>query len=175
MDTPEDDANHYHGTRFKKGNQAWRARTSHGREKLFDSPDVLWSACQEYFEWVEQNPLYEHKVFAFQGEITETSIPKMRAMTINGLCLFLGIDDKTWHNYGNKESHADFFPVVSLAEKMIYEQKFTGAAADLLNSNIIARDLGLTDKSAVDLNAKVEAVGLDGFYADVDSAKPGNA
>jgi hypothetical protein len=29
---------------------------------------------------------------------------------------------------------------------VIYEQKFTGAAADLLNPNIIARDLGLADK-----------------------------
>jgi hypothetical protein len=31
-------------------------------------------------------------------------------------------------------------------EKVIYNQKFTGAAADLLNSNIIARELGLSDK-----------------------------
>ena len=30
---------------------------------------------------------------------------------------------------------------------MIYEQKFTGAAAGLLNPNIIARDLGLADKT----------------------------
>jgi hypothetical protein len=32
---------------------------------------------------------------------------------------------------------------------VILDQKFTGAAADLLNPNIIARDLGLTDKKEV--------------------------
>lgn len=36
--------------------------------------------------------------------------------------------------------------VITQAEAVIYEQKFTGAAADLLNPNIIARDLGLADK-----------------------------
>lgn len=136
----------YEGTQFRKGNQFWKARTTHGRAKLFESPDVLWSACVEYFEWVEENPLWEHKVFSFQGGITETSVPKMRAMTRNGLCLFLGIDEKTWNNYGRDENYSDFFPVVQHVEKTIYEQKFTGAAADMLNPNIIARDLGLSDK-----------------------------
>jgi hypothetical protein len=31
----------------------------------------------------------------------------------------------------------------------MYEQKFSGAAAGLLNPNIIARDLGLADKSEI--------------------------
>ena len=36
------------------------------------------------------------------------------------------------------------------AESVIRSQKFAGAAADLLNANIIARDLGLADKNQVD-------------------------
>lgn len=140
----------YNGTRFKKGNQFWKARTTHGRAKLFETPDILWDACMEYFEWVEENPLWEHKVFSFQGEITETSVPKLRAMTINGLCLFLGIDERTWNNYGRDEGYSDFFPVIRHVEKTIYEQKFTGAAADMLNPNIIARDLGLADKQSLE-------------------------
>ena len=66
----------------------------------------------------------------------------MRAMTIDGLCLFLDIDLKTWANWRNDN---DFFPVVARAETVIRSQKFAGAAADLLNPNIIARDLGLKD------------------------------
>lgn len=69
-------------------------------------------------------------------------MPKMRAMTIDGLCLFLDIDPQTWANYKAKE---DFFGIVSKVERVIRDQKFTGAAADLLNPNIIARDLGLRD------------------------------
>lgn len=144
----------YEGTQFRKGNQFWKARATHGRGKIFSSPEVLWAACVEYFEWVEQNPLWEHKVFSFQGGITETSVPKMRAMTINGLCLFLDITDETWRNYGTKEEYSDFFGVVRQAEKTIYEQKFTGAAADMLNANIIARDLGLSDRQRLEHTGK---------------------
>jgi hypothetical protein len=126
-----------------KGNQYWRARTKHGRDKLFSTPDVLWDACVEYFDWVEANPLFEDQAFAFQGVITHDCVTKIRAMTIQGLCLFLDIDDDTWAEYKKRK---DFTGIITRAERIIYQQKFSGAAAGLLNPNIIARDLGLADK-----------------------------
>ena len=129
--------------RFPKCNRFWEARSSHGRKPKFSSPDVLHAACMEYFEWVEENPLYEAKAFAYQGQVTVEYLPKMRAMTIAGLCLFLNIDKSTWENY---RSNPDFFRVCQEVESGIYQQKFTGASADLLNASIIARDLGLADK-----------------------------
>lgn len=129
------------------GNQFWKARSSHGRKPLFKTPEDLWEACCEYFQWVEDNPLWESKLFSFQGEVHEGTAPKMRAMTMNGLCLFLDISIQTWADYRSRE---DFIEVVSRVESVIYDQKFSGAAADLLNPNIIARDLGLKDKTDVD-------------------------
>lgn len=126
-----------------KGNQFWKQRSSHGRNPIFASPDDLWSACVEYFEWVEEHPLYEAKAFAFQGTVTVENLPKMRAMTLSALCLFLDIDRKTWEGYASRE---DFIPVTARVAETIRSQKFEGAAADLLNANIIARDLGLADK-----------------------------
>ncbi|WGM06648.1 terminase small subunit [Arsenophonus nasoniae] len=67
-----------------KGNRFWEARSSHGRKPVFENPEQLWQACCEYFEWIENNPLKEEKVFSYQGEITHTNISKMRAMTIIG-------------------------------------------------------------------------------------------
>jgi len=130
-----------------KGNRFWEARSSHGRNPKFQSADALWEACCEYFKWVEDNPLYEIKAFAFQGVVTQESIPKMRAMTITGLCLFLDIADSTWQTFRVRE---DLSAVTTRAEKIIYDQKFSGAAADLLNANIIARDLGLKEQSQVE-------------------------
>lgn len=132
------------------GNQFWKARATSGRDKIFSTPECLWLACCEYFQWVEDNPLIEMKPFAFQGDVTQEPVPKMRAMTINGLCIFLGIDQKTWSNYKNNEGYEDFFPIITQAESVIYEQKFTAAAADLLNANIISRELGLADKARID-------------------------
>lgn len=125
------------------GNQFWKARSTHGRAPIFKKPEQLLKACFEYFEWIENNPLYEEKVFCYQGEVTRTKVPKMRAMTIGGLCIFLDIDQSTWFVYDKKN---EFSKVTSCVTEIIRTQKFTGAAADLLNANIIARDLGLADK-----------------------------
>jgi len=130
------------------GNQFWKARTKHGRDRLFADHHALWEACCEYFEWVEANPLYESETVKFQGNATLIEVPKMRAMTLGGLCLFLDIHRGTWNDWRQVD---DFSEVVTQVEEVIYSQKFTGAAADLLNPNIIARDLGLADKSEHDL------------------------
>lgn len=129
-----------------KGNQFWKARTKHGRDKLFDSSETLWDACCEYFQWVEDNPLWESKLFSYQGLVSEGTMPKMRAMTISGLCLFLNITRETWGQWRKQD---DFSDVVTRTEEVIYSQKFAGAAAELLNPNIIARDLGLSDKKDI--------------------------
>ena len=128
---------------FQAGNKFWLARSSHGRNPIFSDPEQLRNACYEYFEWVEENPLYEEKIFHSSGMITKDTVTKMRAMTISGLCIFLDIDRTTWENYRN---NPDFFRITKEVEEIIYNQKFTGAAADLLNPNIIARELGLSDK-----------------------------
>ncbi|MCK5316875.1 MAG: hypothetical protein KAJ55_03120, partial [Anaerolineales bacterium] len=61
-------------------------------------------------------------------------------------CIFLDICDNTWGNY---RENKDFLQVVTRAEKVIRDQKFVGAAADMLNPNIIARDLGLRDMTDI--------------------------
>lgn len=134
-----------------KNNQFWKARAKHGRSKIFSSPNQLWKAAIEYFEWSDENPLLEQKAFAYQGEITKTEITKMRAYTITGLCIFLGVtrnyltDLKDRLNLETRQGK-DFARIIKMIEEIIFTQKFEGAAADLLNANIIARDLGLTDK-----------------------------
>lgn len=125
------------------GNKFWLARSSHGRNPIFKNPDDLWTAACEYFEWVQANPLYEDKVNFHQGQAVHEAIPKMRAMTIQALTFFLDISDETWANYC---SNKDFIGITTRIKKVIYSQKFEGAAADMLNSNIIARELGLSDK-----------------------------
>ena len=130
--------------RFAPGNRLWEARSSAGRNPIFGTADDLWKACGEYFEWVVQNPLHEGKVTAYEGAVQITPLAKMRAMTLGGLCIFLGISRDTWNEWRNTRS--DLSQVIGDVEEIIREQKFTGAAAGLLNSNIIARDLGLAEK-----------------------------
>jgi hypothetical protein len=132
------------------GNQFWKARSSHGRSPKFACPEDLWDACCEYFGWVETNPLKEAQAFAYQGTVTVHELSKMRAMTLTGLCIFLDIDSTTWENYRERQ---DFFRITTRVDEIIRTQKFEGASAGLLNPSIIARDLGLSDKTETQLSA----------------------
>lgn len=131
------------------GNRFWEARSSHGRPALYEDPQRLWEDCVEYFDWVDNNPLPASEPVKFNGSGTVMQVPKMRAMTIAGLCNFLQITFQTWQNY---KSNKDFLDVVTRVEAIISQQKFEGAAAELLNPNIIARDLKLADKQEVNLS-----------------------
>lgn len=139
-----------------KGNQFWKLRSKHGREKLFATPELLWEAAEEYFQWVEDNPLYETKPFSYMGMVTLEQVPLMRAMTLSQLCFYLGCNEAYFRNFKAQlpDGEEDFNTVISQIETFIYNQKFQGASANLLNANIIARDLGLRDQSDVTSNGK---------------------
>lgn len=139
---------------YQKGNKLWQMRSKDGKEPKY-KPDKLWEKAVEYFEWVEANSLQELQLFAYQGKVIEQAVPKMRAMTFDGLELFLDISHTTWNNYQKK---SDYIAVTRRIEKIIREQKFTGAAASLLNPNIIARDLGLKDEQKIDSDVTVTVV-----------------
>ncbi|MGV2452450.1 UNVERIFIED_CONTAM: DNA-packaging protein [Ralstonia mannitolilytica] len=133
-----------------KGNQFWKLRAKHGRDTLFESPELLWDAATEYFEWCDNNPLIE---IDFKGKDADrVELPKMRPYTLHGLCLYLDCSTSYFREFKNSErkNKKDFMSVITRIEETIYNQKFTGAASGFLNPNIIARDLGLVDKKEVE-------------------------
>lgn len=144
-----------------KGNQFWKIRSRSGPKTIFKTPEKLWTESTNYFEWCEEHPLMAAEVVKFQGAATLTEVPKLRAMTITGLCIYLGITSKTWYEY--KKNRQDLSDIITQVEDIIRTQKFEGASAELLNPNIIARDLGLADKKEIkaDLNTDMTEDELD--------------
>lgn len=133
------------------GNEFWKLRNSHGREKLFATPELLWDAACEYFEWVENNPLHESKAFSFMGQVNIEQVPVMRAMTLSQLCFYLGCNEAYFRTFKKQlpPDEKDFNTVISDIENIIFNQKFQGASANLLNANIISRELGLKEHTDV--------------------------
>ncbi len=125
-----------------KGNQFWVFRSSHGSRPRFRSGQQLWGAACEYFEYTRTNPLLEQKIFVVDKTVKKVNVKKMRAMTLDGLHIFLGISHDTWAAYRKRDGLS---AVTKRVDAIIRTQKFEGAAAGLLNPNIIARDLGLRD------------------------------
>lgn len=136
-----------------EGNQWWKLRAKHGRDKIFESPEVLWEACIEYFEATDKR-VWRKKDWVGKDaiEVERESTPPY---TLTGLFVFLDINRKTWDLYRNRE---DFIPVIDQVEQIMYTQKFEGAAVGAFNANIISRDLGLKDASEVNISANRKAV-----------------
>ena len=149
-----------------KGNRFWDFVGKHGRDFKY-TPEKLWEEAIEYFEWVEANPLQEEKGFAYMGSVTKENFNKMRAMTIIGFCLYADINVDTFYEYRKSK---DFSEITTRIENIIRDQKFSGAAAELLNANIIARDLGLVDKVEQSGTTKTDiTVTTKGAQKEVDN------
>ena len=161
-----------------KFNQFWKLRSKHGRDKIFETPEIMLEAAYEYFKWCVDNPLFEDHIEKLKkngiGEAIEhVPLAKMRAFTLNGLCVFLGVNSVYFNQFeenlktDENEIDKDFSKVITHIRDIIYEQKFTGAAAGLLNANIIARDLGLKDRSDITTKDK-ELPSAENFFLTSD-------
>jgi hypothetical protein len=129
--------------RFRTGNRAWEARSSAGPKPLFADSDSLWRSCIEYFRWVEDNPLREVQLVAFRGRATHVPVPRMRPMTRTGLCRHLHVAHTTWATW---RTRPDLAASVERAESIIRIWNFCGAAAGLLNTTMVASELGMAAK-----------------------------
>lgn len=131
------------------GNRYWALRKKNlgGSPRRFNSPAELATAIDSYFEWMEENPIHELKSWQNMGLPVGLEVPKMRAMGIASLCLHIGISRKSLSNYEKRGD--EYEEIIQTARDIIFTQKFEGAAADQLNSNVIIRDLGLKERTDV--------------------------
>lgn len=134
-------------TQFKPGNQWWLQRSKHGRDTLFESPELLWQAACEYFQKTDERKWKRKDWVGKDAVEVEREVDTPYTMT--GLCLYLGCNDSYFRNFLNQEraNKAEFSSVIENIKQVIYTQKFEGAAVGTYNANIIARDLGLRDKT----------------------------
>lgn len=142
--------------RFLPGNTFWRRRSTCGPAPRFETPEALRQACVEYFEDVVANPLEEEQLFNSGGRVLRATSAKMRPMTIQGMCIFIGISRKNWADY---RARAEYQDVCEWVQNVIFVQKYEGAAAGFFNQAIIARELGLVDKHEESGEMKVNIYG----------------
>lgn len=149
------------------GEAIWQFRTKLGRDQLFETPQILWEAACEYFNWCDRNPLQSGKTTKTKRSFKIESDPRLRVYTMSGLCLYFGIGIEYFSHFvteqkkqiaeeANKEAKiklkenlSSFTQVIDRIKLTIYTQKFSGAAGGLLKENIISRELGLADKQNV--------------------------
>jgi hypothetical protein len=126
-----------------KGNNFWTLRSKHGRERIIKDPQTLELAAQEYFQYCIDNPIEQ---IDYRGkDATPIVLKHPRVFQKDGLALWCDLSE--WRLINDLKSVSqEFSQVVTRIESAIKNQKFEHAAVGMFNSNIIARDLGLSDK-----------------------------
>lgn len=120
-----------------------------GKPKSF-TPESLELAWQQYFAWCDDNPWYKTEQTK-GGQLIR--IPISRPYTEEGFCAFhdLGINyiKQLWASIKDKvdDESKQYSSVITRARAKCYAQKLEGAAVGAFNSNIVARYLGLSDKT----------------------------
>ncbi len=154
------------------GNQFWKRRSKHGRNKLFATPELMWEAACEYFDWCDSNPwIKEETKTTLTGQEVK-SADTARPYTITGLCLYLDCNSVYFAQFkaNLKDDEDDFSKVITRIEDVIYTQKFEGAAVGAFNANIIARDLGLRDEKVIDNKSSDGSMSVSKLTAEAAKA-----
>ena len=138
-----------------QGDTFWLARSSYvpdqrtfrrGAPLPYNEPQNLFAAICEYFQHVQDNPLYKTKI-AYVRQIPQLfALAANRPMTLQGLLTFIGARSSHWVKWKD-DTHLG--AVVEWAEQVIYQNKFEGALVGEFNPTMIIRDLGLADKQEV--------------------------
>ena len=136
-----------------KGNQFWKLRSKHGRDKLFETPELLWETACEYFAWCDENPILQTKTGAnnLGNSIEEKQF--QRPYTKQGLFFYLQCSE-TWLTNFRKECSLDYLRVIEAIEQTIENQQVQHAMVGVFNANLVARLNGIKDHSDVTTNGK---------------------
>jgi len=131
-----------------KNNKYYLLREYDGRPKKFESPKQFLNECMDYFKWCDNNPWYRNEAIKSGNDAGRIiKIPTKRPYTLVGLCNYLGIVENTFKNYESDENYKDYFTVVTHVRNIINNDQLEGACVDAYNANIIARVLGLVEKT----------------------------
>lgn len=148
--TPGDDG--YWDRRSRQFKREYKK--SKWERKAFTGPDQLFSLACEYFKRVDETPIPKQD-FIKGGESAGSIIElkNMRPYTWCGLEAYLfekGFISTLQDYKANRENrYTEYVEVIRVLEKIIYDQKFSGASVGVFNATIISRDLGLVDQAKV--------------------------
>lgn len=123
--------------------------------------DLAW---QQYFQYIDETPWIKHEAIK-SGEMAGQliAIPTVQPYTEIGFCAFHNLGDRYIFELNEtiakhladpesdqKEVCEQLSTILTQARARCKAQKFAGAAVGAFNANIIARDLGMIDKTSND-------------------------
>lgn len=138
------------------GNQLWKLRSVHGREKIFSDAAVLWDEAIKYFDWCDRHPWQRTELVKYQGMSEEADVPIGRPYSIDGLTVYLGVSGAYFRaakaSLRDKDDKGraslidlELIDCIERIESVVRTQQIEGASVGVFNANLISRINGLAD------------------------------
>lgn len=145
------------------------------KQKYIESPERLWEYFTQFVEHEKNSPMYKVEYVGKEGDKVNT--PLQVPITFEGFECWLADQDIISHlsDYSaNKGGVYDSYSTtITRIRNNCFAQNFKGAAVGLFNANLIAKKLGLAEKTEnKNENTNIEVTAQFGSQAVHSAHKP---
>jgi hypothetical protein len=166
------------------GNQLWKLRTRHGRNRLFGDAAVLWEEACKYFDWCDRHPRTNVELVKYKGGYEEAEVPVLRMYSMQGLTSYLRVSESYFRTVkaGIREriekgkaaaAEVELLDVIESIERTIRADQIEGAAVGQYAGNLVNRLNGLSDNVNVTNSRPVIKISVrnaetEGYLKELD-------
>ena len=133
-----------------KGNQYYLKRIVNGKPPKYTPKE--WSEKMiDYLKYME-NCTWNKNEAIKGGDLAGTiiSIPTKTPLTIQGFCNFAGVSSELYARYKQDKGFEDYHGITMYIDSIIKQNQLEGSMVGAYNPNIVARLLGLAEKTEND-------------------------
>ena len=119
------------------------------KHKYIETPEKMWEYFLAYVEHERNNPMLKREYVGKDGN--EVNTPLQVPITFEGFECYLQdqdiIEDLGKYSANTDKAYTEYVTIISRIRQNCFVQNFKGASVGLFNANIIAKKLGLIEKS----------------------------
>lgn len=126
------------------------------KNKYIESPEKLIELFADYCKYTKDNPIKKQDFVGKDADEVQRKLEKPLSW-VGFECYLYDqgiIGDLSSYEQNRDESYTNYLPIITRIKKYINHDQFTGATVGIYQQNIIARSLGLVEKTNSELTGK---------------------
>lgn len=135
------------------------------KQKYIESPEKLWEYFTQFVEHEKNSPMFKVEYVGKEGQMVNT--PLQVPITFEGFECWLAdngiINDLGDYSSNKGGAYESYSTIITRIRNNCFSQNFKGAAVGLFNANLIAKKLGLSEKTESKIDANVSVTPITGM------------
>ena len=133
------------------------------KTKYIETPEMLWELFKAYVQFEIDNPMYKVEYVGREGKVVRT--PLETPITFEGFECYLQdqdvITDLSHYSMNKEDRYTEYVGIVTRIRQNCFVHNFKGAAIGIFSPNLIARKLGLIEKTETKTQASINVLSID--------------